>query len=189
MGNQFFVIVKEPMNFHPISLEDNNAIVQLSSVATEIVKEHFDPIIGSSMNDYMIAMFQSVPAITQQLREGYRYWIVKDKDTILGFLAYYPRGDILYLSKFYLYKSHRNKGYAHQMLAFLIQVAKDNDLKAIELNVNRNNPAVSVYQRLGFAVIREEQNPIGNGYVMDDYVFSLNVGNSPNTRLSSFRQG
>ncbi|MBR5999635.1 MAG: GNAT family N-acetyltransferase, partial [Oxalobacter sp.] len=117
------------MNFHPISLKDNNAIVQLSSVATEIVKEHFDPIIGSSMNDYMIAMFQSVPAITQQLREGYRYWFVKDKDTILGFLAYYPRGDILYLSKFYLYKYHRNKGYAHQMLAFLIQVAKDNDLK------------------------------------------------------------
>ncbi|MBR6000239.1 MAG: GNAT family N-acetyltransferase, partial [Oxalobacter sp.] len=74
-------------------------------------------------------------------------------------------------------------------LAFLIQVAKDNDLKAVELNVNRNNPAVQVYKKLGFTVIREEQNPIGNGYVMDDYVFSLNVGNSPNTRLSSFRQG
>ncbi len=176
------------MEFDPISLEDADAITQLSSVATEIVKEHFNPIIGSAMNDYMIAKFQSVSAITQQLREGYRYWFVKDKDAILGFLAYYPQGDILYLSKFYLYKYQRNKGYAHQMLAFLIQVAKGSGLKAIELNVNRNNPSVSVYQKLGFTVIREEKTPIGNGYVMDDYVFSLNVGNRPDIRLGSFGQ-
>lgn len=163
------------MEFQEIPPDDSLAIEKLSAVATEIVKEHYDPIIGPAMNDYMIDMFQSAPAIAQQLAEGCQYRFVKENGVILGFIAYYPRRDALYLSKFYLYKHQRGKGYARQMLDFLIQTAKDNHLKAIELNVNRGNPAVQVYQKLGFHVIREEKNAIGNGYVMDDYVFALTV--------------
>ena len=163
------------MEFQKISPGDSPAIEKLSAVATDIVKEHYDPIIGPAMNDYMIAMFQSVPAITRQLAEGYRYHFVRENGIVLGFLAWYPRGRALYLSKFYLYRHQRGRGYARQMLDFLIQTAKDNHLKAIELNVNRGNPAVHVYRKLGFSVIREEKNAIGNGYVMDDYVFALTV--------------
>lgn len=163
------------MEFQEIPPDDSPAIEKLSAVATEIVKEHYDPIIGPAMNDYMIAMFQSVPAITRQLAEGYRYHFVKENGVLLGFLAWYPKGKALYLSKFYLYKHQRGRGYARQMLDFLIQTAEDNGLAAIELNVNRGNPAVQVYRKLGFSVIREEKNAIGNGYVMDDYVFALAV--------------
>ncbi|MBR7068897.1 MAG: GNAT family N-acetyltransferase [Oxalobacter sp.] len=163
------------MEFQEIAQNDSGAIARLSAVAIEIIKEHYDPIIGSAMNDYMIGMFQSVPAITHQLEEGYRYWFVKADGAILGFLAYQLRDDTLYLSKFYLYKHRRGKGYVHQMLDFLIQIAKENRLKAIELNVNRNNPSVQTYKKLGFSIIRGEKNPIGKGYVMDDYVLALDL--------------
>ena len=38
-----------------------------------IVKEHFDPTIGAAQNDHMIDKFQSVTAITEQLRNEYQY--------------------------------------------------------------------------------------------------------------------
>lgn len=108
------------MEFQEVAPDDSKGIAQLSVVASEIVKEHYDSIIGLAMNDYMIAMFQSVPAITQQLEEGCQYWFIKDKDIILGFMAACPRENALYLSKFYLYKHWRGKGHARQMLEFLI---------------------------------------------------------------------
>lgn len=172
------------MDFQKISPDDGSAIRQLSAVATEIVKEHYDPIIGPTMNDYMIQMFQSVPAVTQQLQTGCQYYFVKKNGAILGFLAYYLRGESLYLSKFYLYKHQRGNGYSRQMLDFLIQTAKDDGLKAIELNVNRNNPAIQVYQKLGFTVIREEDNAIGNGFVMRDYVLRLDTAETGFTAYS-----
>ena len=90
-------------------------------------------------------------------------------------MAYYPRGEMLYLSKFYLYKDQRGKGYARAMLGFLTDAAREMGLKGIELNVNRSNPTTRIYDRLGFRIIREEDNEIGNGFIMDDYVYALNI--------------
>ena len=59
------------------------------------------------------------------------------------------------------------------MLEFLKEKAKELGLNRIELNVNRNNPSVAVYESLGFAVAREEKNDIGNGFYMDDYVYAI----------------
>ena len=45
--------------------------------------------------------------------------------------------------------------------------------RAIELNVNRHNPASGFYERHGFRVVRDEVIDIGQGYVMDDHVMEL----------------
>lgn len=163
------------MEFIRLEAGDDQRIAEMSAMATEIVREHFDPIIGSAQNDYMIAKFQTVQAISSQLDHGYRYYFVKNEGKIIGFLAFYPRNDVMYLSKFYLYKSERGRGYSRGMLDFVRRAAKDEHLRAIELNVNRNNSAIYAYEKLGFTVIREEKNDIGQGYFMDDYVYSLPV--------------
>ena len=79
-------------------------------MASSIVKEVFDPMIGAAQNDYMIQLFQTVPAIIEQLNSGYTYYIVKDASGDVGFLAFYPREEMLYLSKFYL-TSGRGEGF------------------------------------------------------------------------------
>jgi hypothetical protein len=38
------------------------------------------------------------------------------------------------------------------------------------LNVNRHNKARLFYEKLGFIIAREEDNDIGNGFYMNDYV-------------------
>lgn len=91
------------------------------------------------------------------------------------FFAFYPKETAMYLSKFYLYKAERGKGYAHQMLDFVIDEARKYGLQAIELNVNKYNSACQDYERLGLKKICSEKNDIGNGFYMDDYVYRLDI--------------
>ena len=163
------------MKIEALKPNDSKGIEEMSRLATAIMREHYDPIIGKEQNDYQLERFQSVLAIKNQIRDGYRYYFVKDGETYIGFLAFYPRNDALYLSKYYVVKDRRGKGIGKQMLSFLVKQAKAMSLKAIELNVNRRNPTVEIYKALGFSIIREEDNEIGHGFIMDDYVFRLEV--------------
>ena len=161
------------MDFIKLTLGDVNGIKEMSEMATAILREHYDPIIGKEQNDYMLNMFQSVEAVTEQLSHGYNYYFAKNDGANTGFLAFYPREGALYLSKLYLYKDQRGKGFSRVMLEFLKEKAKELGLNRIELNVNRNNPSVKIYEKLGFTVAWEEKNDIGNGFYMDDYVYAL----------------
>lgn len=159
----------------PVHADDVENIRNLSALAEAIVREHFDPIIGREQNDYMISLFQTPQAITRQLQNGYRYYFVREATENIGFLAFYPKHDVMYLSKFYLRKEERGKGIAHQMLAFVKQETKKEGLPAVELNVNRNNSACLAYEKMGFRIVREEKNDIGKGFYMDDYVYRLDL--------------
>jgi len=162
------------MNYIKLAVEDDVGISEMSKMATDIVREHFDPIVGKEQNDFMLKMFQTESAIKEQLEKGYNYFFVRDDDDKnIGFIAFYPRKDAMYLSKFYLYRSERGKGYSHQMLDFIIDESKKCGMNAIELNVNKHNSACQAYDRLGFKIIRSEKNDIGNGFYMDDYVYRL----------------
>lgn len=163
------------MDFVKLNSEDQEGIQEMSAMATEIVREHFDPLIGKAQNDYMISLFQTVPAITDQLKHGYQYYFVNDGSKRIGFLAFYPKKDTMYLSKFYLYRSERGHGYSKKMLQFVIDCTRAAGLKAIELNVNKHNDACRAYEHLGFTIARSEKNDIGNGFFMDDYVYRLDL--------------
>lgn len=166
------------MNFEKVELKNVADIAALSALATDIVREHFDPLIGKAQNDYMLSRFQTIEAITDQLEHGYQYYFVCEENQRIGFLAFYPRGEVLYLSKFYLQKAQRGKGYSKLMLQFVIEHAKQYGLDRIVLNVNRDNSAVHAYEHLGFVKIREEKNDIGHGFFMDDFVFAYNIPQS-----------
>ncbi|MBO7392672.1 MAG: GNAT family N-acetyltransferase [Abditibacteriota bacterium] len=160
-----------------IRLRDNNTdIERMSRMATEILRDYYDPIIGKEQNDYMLALFQSPEGIRDQLSRGYRYYFVIVDGADAGFTAFYPRPDgVMYLSKIYLCKTHRGKGYSRKIINFIVDEAKKEGLSAIELNVNKRNPSVGPYESLGFKRIRSEKNDIGNGFYMDDYVYRLDI--------------
>ena len=161
--------------FERLVPDDGDGILAMSRLATDILREHYDPILGKAQNDYMLEKFQSVEAINHQLASGYQYYFVRAAGRDIGFLAFYPKGEALYLSKLYLLKEERGKGYSRQMVDFIVGKARDASLGAIELNVNKYNDAILAYESLGFRRVRAEKNDIGCGYFMDDYVYALNV--------------
>lgn len=154
----------------------NEEIIQLSKLASSIVKEHYDPIIGAAQNDYMIEMFQSPEAILRQLNDGHIFYILVKDGTYIGYFACYEKEEKLYLDKFYVHRSYRGEGYGHYMMERIIDIAKEKEYPAIFLNVNKNNSdSIAIYKSMGYEIIRSEKNPIGKGFFMDDYVLELNL--------------
>ena len=163
------------MTFKKIILGDTEEIKILSQEASSIVKEYYDPLLGSEQNDYMINQFQSVSSLTEQLQKGYQCYFVCENDKNIGFLAFVPKENELYLSKFYLEKSARGKGYARTMMNFVIENARKMKAASITLNVNKHNVTKYIYEKLGFVRIRSEKIDIGSGYYMDDYVYEYQL--------------
>lgn len=176
--------------FARVSATNEVAIQRMSALSTRIVREHFDPIIGPEQNDYMIERFHSVEAIAQNIEDGYEYYFVlppkqpKPSDGSkakgvrpLGFVALQPRENReLYLSKFYLVKEQRGKGYARSMMRVVARRAHELGCDHVRLCVNRNNyQAILAYEHLGFVRMGEQRTDIGNGFVMDDFVYELHL--------------
>ena len=159
------------LNLIKIEKEKIGDVKMLSMVACEIVKDYYDPIIGSQQNDYMIKKFQSIDGIMEQLEDGHIYYLAKSESEEIGFLSFYPKESKIYLNKFYLHRNARGKGHGKELIDFIKNQARLMGYKAVFLNVNKyNEDSINIYKHFGFHIIREEKNSIGNGFYMDDYV-------------------
>ena len=156
-----------------------NDLRQVARLAVPIWHEAFADIISQAQIDYMIERFQSFEAITDQVNnQGYRYFLCLLDDREVGYCGVQPQADgTLYLSKMYLLSEARRHGLFTEMTDHLRELCRKEGLSSIWLTVNRHNDhAIAAYMKNGFTIIREQVTDIGQGFVMDDYVFSLDVG-------------
>lgn len=156
--------------FEPV--EEDKQILQLAEMANTVWHEHFTSILSIEQIDYMVDRFQSVPALTGQIRQqGYSYFFLVLKGTAIGYTGVRMDEDKLFLSKLYILKDYRKKGYASQTFRFLEDLCREMGKKAIWLTVNRYNAdTIAVYKKKGFEVVKTQVADIGNGFVMDDYI-------------------
>lgn len=150
-------------------------IEQIAIAAEEIWQEHYITIISREQIDYMVEHLQSEDAVKDQIeKEGYCYYLLLDQGVMAGYISIkIEEKDIpsMFLSKFYIKKEHRGKGFGKEVMYFLETTCKENKLKKIWLTVNRNNiNSINIYEKLGFKKISTQVNDIGNGFVMDDFV-------------------
>ena len=163
------------MKLQYIPVETKAQVTQLAILADTVWHEYFPCILEEKQIDYMVAQFQSEKALIKQIvEEGYDYFFLELNGIVIGYVGVRLESDKLFLSKFYILKPYRQKGYAVEVLDFLEGLAMAYSKKAIYLTVNRHNErAISVYQKRGFATIKEQVTDIGQGYVMDDYIMEL----------------
>ncbi|WP_336518135.1 GNAT family N-acetyltransferase [Pollutibacter soli] len=151
------------------------AVVQ--KLATTIWNIVYPPIISREQIDYMLEMMYSDSALEKQTSQQHQFLLVKENEEPLGFASYSPKepgnGSVFRLHKLYVLPDQHGKGLGKKLLAYIKNEITPLGAKALELNVNKKNPAVGFYQKMGFAVDREMILDIGNGYVMDDYVMTL----------------
>ena len=155
------------ITFQPVrSLEE---IQELELVVKEIWSEVFTPIIGSAQVSYMLETYQSPETIQQEIKEGAAYFILRLEDEIIGYTAYEEEADRLYLSKLYLTPAMRGKGVSSKVFDWVESLAAG---KTLFLNVNNGNQqAIAVYEHRGFVRVGERKVDIGQGFVMDDYIY------------------
>lgn len=185
--------VAEHIEFEPVETDDEIAV--LSEMAYDIWNEYWPPRIGQGQTTYMLDMMLSVPALQKDIREwGYQYWILRASDGhAVGFIGGAPEeltGDAehdthitrsavvnerwprrFFISKVYLYASERGKHYSTRAMEFFEGLAREGGFPAMYLTVNRDNElAVRAYLGQGFETVEIADNPIGEGYIMYDYI-------------------
>ena len=74
------------------------------------------------------------------------------------------------LHKIYVRTDIQGKGLGKALIDAVIEEIQPANATALHLNVNRHNKAKTFYERFGFAILKEEDVDIGNGYFMNDYV-------------------
>ncbi len=142
----------------------------LCEKANEVWREHYANLLSETQIDYMLAKFQNPQSVEKQMQEGYEYYFLRVDGEVGGYIGIKNYSDYLYLSKFYILKDYRSKGYGRKAFSFLINLAQKAGLKRIQLNVNKDNESsIKVYEKLGFIRYNSAVRDIGNGFVMDDY--------------------
>ena len=69
---------------------------------------------------------------------------------------------------------YRNAGIGSGLIEDLLAEAAATG-RPVRLQVVRSNPALELYERMGFRVLREVDIEIGGGYFMRDYLMQLDI--------------
>jgi len=160
------------MKLQFLEATEPSQLEKLAQVAHGIWHEYYPTLLPREQIDYMVERFHSPATLACQIAdEGYRFFLVMENDEIAGYLGLKLEANQLFISKAYLRKEHRGKGYFSQMLAFTENLAREHGLGTLYLMVNKENASsIAVYQKKGFFVARKQVIDIGHGYVMDDFV-------------------
>ncbi len=145
----------------------------LANTANVVWHEAYKEIIAVSQIDYMIEKFQSFNPLFEAInKNNYLYYLIKDNNNVAGYIGLHEEDGKMFLSKLYILKEYRGKQVASKTFEFIENSAKQKNLKSVWLTVNRNkHHAKEVFKHREFVVTRTQVTDIGNGFVMDDYVF------------------
>ena len=149
-------------------------IVAIQALAHEIWHRHYPGIISRAQIDYMLARGYNDEALGRYLTtigSGLAL-AIRDEDAV-GFIGWYriEARPALKLDKLYVRPEHHGEGIGRLLIEHVVAKARAADCTAVTLNVNRNNTnAVRAYERCGFAIRERGDFPIGNGFVMEDFI-------------------
>jgi GNAT superfamily N-acetyltransferase len=164
------------LSFVPVRTTEQ--LETVAALAREIWYEYYVPLIGQAQVDYIVARFQTAEVMAEQITSGYEYFLVRRAQADIGYFAVQPQLEErrLFLSKLYLLDRHRGGGTGRACMEFIERLGRDRGLDLLWLTVNKGNPSVQAYQRLGFSIAAEIVMDIGGGFVMDDYRMEKPVG-------------
>ena len=176
-GVPFTVIGKKTIVGYADGVTDEQ-IKELCALAKEIWNEYSICFISQEQIDYMLEKFQSEQVVKAQLNyQQYSYYFLEEDGENFGYFAVQKQKDNLFLSKIYIKKDFRGKGYARKAFTnAIVPIARELELPKITLTVNKYNFAsIMAYEKLGFIRTSSVETDIGNGYVMDDYIYEFEL--------------
>ena len=157
-------------------LEDDEELAQrISGLASTIWHECYADVITSDQIDYMLDTYHSMSAIIDELNEGYEYVVIRDSGKDIGYCGFHNEGDRIYIGKLYLLKEYRGRGFGRRMFDIIDRYARSAGVDKEYLRVNKGNPSVDIYKKVGFIIKESDVKDIGNGFVMDDYIMERSL--------------
>lgn len=129
-----------------------NEIKELAELAKEIWFEYWHSILTLGQIYYMVNKFQSELALTEQIeRENYSYYFLVENGEKIGYFGVAPEEGYFFLSKLYIKKDYRGKGFGKFAFEYIKKLAQENGFSKIRLTVNKQNfKTILIYEKWGF---------------------------------------
>jgi ribosomal protein S18 acetylase RimI-like enzyme len=102
---------------------------------------------------------------------GHQFLILEEQPAqAVGFSSFSVQKTVAELHKLYLLPEAKGLGYGKALIAEAEARARALGCDLMELKVNRANPSVAFYQKLGYSILREADTVVGDGFIRTDYV-------------------
>ncbi len=153
-----------------------NDIPLIRELTMKIWPATYGDILSKEQIDYMIGMMYNADTLRTQMDKGDEFILLYDGVQAVGFASFGLIGPGVYkLHKIYILPAQQGRGTGRYMINQLVKAMQSKHARKLQLNVNRRNKAISFYEKMGFSIIREEDNDIGQGYQMNDYVMEKDL--------------
>lgn len=162
-------------------VEDVGTINELAQV---VFRHTYRDILSPEQMEYMMDWMYAPANILRQYEEGHVYYLLICSGEPGGYVSIQREGideqgiEVYHLQKIYILPSCQGKCFGRLLFAHAAEIVKtlaQGRKVRIELNVNRNNKAVSFYRHLGMTILRQGDFHIGNGFYMNDYIMGLDL--------------
>ena len=154
-----------------VSPEDYGKIRTLAETIWPVC---YKDILSAEQIAYMMDMMYSASVIAGEIADGVHYCFIKVSGEIAGYLAWGPwqsAPGTAKLHKLYLWPAMQGQGIGSSAITLVKQAVKASGGSRLRLNVNRRNAAaIQCYANNNFTMVQLENNDIGNGFFMTDYV-------------------
>jgi RimJ/RimL family protein N-acetyltransferase len=155
-----------------VNLIPTTQFVVIEKLAREIWNAHYPGIISTQQIEYMLTHLYALDALQKQADNGQVFYLICNENREeKGFVSVTSKEDqSLFIHKFYI--NERGKGLGAAVFASLLNLYAP---QKIQLTVNRYNiKAINFYFKLGFIIEKVADFPIGNDFVMEDFVMLWN---------------
>lgn len=130
-------------------------------------------VLSAAQLDYMLQKGYSDEMLTSDYNQGTCFLLVEEGARFLAFAAF--RHDFMeegrtHIQKIYVLPEAQGKDIGRMLMRDMEKRATEEGARKMTLNVNRSNKARNFYARLGYAIVETIDIPIGNGYLMEDFV-------------------
>lgn len=174
-----FLLVQIQSNMFSIAKATTGDCLLINSLASKIWEPTYGSILSREQLDYMFDMMYAPENIVKQMNELYhQFFIIYSEGVPSGYLSIETVAkDLFEFQKIYSLPSLHGTGIGRYMIEQGIEYLKSIHPEpfTIELNVNRNNPAIGFYKHMGFREHATRDFHIGNGYYMNDFIMRMEV--------------
>ena len=162
------------LQFRRITTSDIPVIQRLAS---EIWDVCYNDILTPEQIKYMLDWMYSKQTISEDLANGVSWEMLElEEGTPIGFLSVTLEKEKAKLNKIYLKDIFQGKGYGHQALKYATELARRQGCTSLSLTVNKQNyKAIKAYERAVLVRTDSINVNIGEGFVMDDYVYTAQL--------------
>jgi len=158
------------------TLED---IEMINRLAWIVFPHTYKEILSPEQMEYMMDWMYSPENLHKQMTEdGHIYFLAFEGNEPAGYLSIQPEGEHTYhLQKIYVLPSFQGKKLGKLLFEQAIKAIKELHPEPCQmrLNVNRQNKALTFYEKMGMKKVDEGDFHIGNGYYMNDYIMGLDI--------------